>query len=178
MSDTRTPSAFALERIVSAAMQTLESLRTTDGQVIETPDEVLTALAEEGIPVERVLKLLIGAVLDSKALGVAADARIADLRQRRERFARHEQTYRTLIQNVMDALGLKKFASEEATLSLGVGQPKVQIVDETALPDHLVTVVTTRVPNKTAIGVLLKEGHDVDGAWLSNGGSVLTIRSR
>jgi hypothetical protein len=171
-------SAFQLERVVSLAMQTLEMLRTTEGQIIETSDELLTALAEEGIPVERVLRLLIGATLDAKSLGIAADQRIADIRQRRERFQRHETTYRTLIQSVMDALGLKKFAAEEATLTLGVGQPKVMVTDPDALPDDVVTVVTTRTPDKAKIRAALLLGEEVAGAMLSNATTVLTVRSR
>jgi hypothetical protein len=183
---TTAPTAYALQGVVSAAMQTLEMLRTEHGQVIADDAELLASLAEENVPVAHILTLLVRSSQDDKAIGAALDARIADMRQRRERFKRGEEAKRSLIAQVMDAVGLKSVKEPEFTLSLSAGKPKVIITDEAALPDDMVKIETVRTPDKAAIlKALLGTGQpDVEfaevipGAVLSNGGSVLTVRSK
>lgn len=175
---TTAPTSYALQRVVGDAMRTLETLRTEHGQVIENDDELLAALAEENVDIPRVLTLLFRGAAEAASLADAAKSRIADQKQRMERFGRDEQSKRDLAQQVMEAVGLKSFKCAEATSGLSVGPAKVIITNEDALPDHLVTVTVTRAPNKAAIGFLLKQGREVDGAMLSNATTVLTVRFR
>jgi hypothetical protein len=175
---TTAPTAYALQGVVSAAMQTLEMLRTEHGQVIDTDDELLAALADEQVNIPRVLTLLFRGAAEAASLAEAAKSRIADQRQRMERFARDQQSKRDLAQQVMEAVGLKSFKCAEASVSLGVGPTRVIVTDEDALTDDFVIVVTTRTPNKVAIAAALKDGREVDGAMLSNGTTVLRILSR
>jgi hypothetical protein len=179
MSSTATaPTSWQLTKIVALAMQTVESLRTDHGLILDSEADVLAALADEGVDLGTIIKALTRAALDSKAMGIAADQRIADLRQRRERFQRAETQYRATVQQVLEALALRKFTAEDFTLSLSAAQAKVIVTDETALSDDLVTVVTTRTPNKALIKSALEAGVEVEGAVLSNATSVLTVRSR
>lgn len=192
---TTAPSAYALSAIVSQAMRTLETLRTEHGQVIDTDDELLAALAEENVPVKHLLTLLVRSSLDDKAMGEALESRIADMRQRRERFQRGEEAKRAVIQQVMEAVGLKSVKEPEFTLSLSVGRPKVIITepDPRLLPDAWVTIAVTRTPDKAAIKtaiedrqalikVKLEQGEEpppqLDGAMLSNATTVLRILSK
>lgn len=178
------PTAYALQKVVSAAMQTLEMLRTEHGQVIDTPDEVIAALSEEGVDVATILRRLARATLDAKANAAAAEARMEDLQARRDRFKRWEATYRGVILDVMEAIlprdkdGKMKFADPEFSLSVSAGQPRVIITDEATVPEAYVTVTETKAVNKTQIKYALQLGEDVPGASLSNGGSVLTVRSK
>jgi Siphovirus Gp157 len=189
------PSAYQLEKIVSLAQQTVESLRTEHGLVLDDDESLLAALAEENVPVERIITLLVRAALDSKAMGVAADARLFDLRQRRKRFQRAEAAYRKTVQDVLESLGLTKFSDPEFTLSLGAGQSKVIVteIDPWRLPDEWVTVETTRTPDKARIKTALEARRaeinaalergagvppELEGAILSNGSAVLTVRTK
>lgn len=174
---TTAPTAYALQRVVGDAMRTLETLRSEHGQILDTDDELLAALAEESVPVAHILTLLVRSSLDDKAMGAALDQRVADMRQRRERFARAEQTKRAVIQAVLEAVGLKSVKEPEFTLSLSAGQAKVIITDEAAIPMDLWKVVTTSTPDKALIKAALAVG-EVPGASMSNGGSVLTVRSK
>jgi hypothetical protein len=193
MTPTPPPSAWTLQKVVSDAMRTLETLRTEHGVILDSGDDVLAALAEENVPVERLLRLLVARFLDDKSNGIAADLRIADLRQRRERFKRAEETMRAIAQQVMEAVGLKSAPLVEATLSLSAGNPKVIITDADKLPDNLVKIETIRTPDKAAIKTALDDRRalidaaraqgeepppELEGAELSNGGSVLTVRTR
>lgn len=174
------PSAYQLQTVVSLAMQTVETLRTEHGQVIDTDTELLDALAGEGVNVDDIIRRLARGALDAKANAAAAEARMEDLKARRDRFRRHEAQYRSTVQEVMQALELRSFKDAEFTLSLHDGRPKVIVIDEAALADEYVTIVTTRTPNKAAIMAALDVGDvaGVAGALKSNGGRTLTVKSR
>jgi hypothetical protein len=180
---TDAPSGYQLQRVISQAQQTIEALRTEHGQVFDTEDDVLTALSEEGISVDDILRRLISSALNDKASAAVAKQRMADLKIRLERFERNEDTKRGVAAMVMEALlpanekGTRSFRDVEFSLTLAPGKPKVFITDPNALPSYLINEVTTRVPDKRAIAAELETGP-VPGAILSNGGSVLTIRSK
>jgi hypothetical protein len=175
MSETRPPSAFQLERVVSLAMQTLEMLRTEAGLVLDTDDELFAALADENVPVKNIIRLLISSSLDDKAMRIAADQRIADIRQRRERFQRNEQTKRTIALQIMQAIKVTKFVDAEFTLSVGngEGQAKVLVIDGAPVPDEF----TTRTPSLTALKAALNLGP-MPCAVFSLPTPTLTVRSR
>lgn len=174
----RAPNAYQLQNIVSAAQQTLEMLREEHGQVIETDAELLAALADENINIPRVLTLLLRGAAEAESLIDAAKIRMADQRQRMERFTRDQQSKRDLAQQVMEAVGLKSFKCAEATASLSIGPQKAIPTDEDAIEDEFITVTVTRAPNKRAALDAMKAGRDVRGFTLSNQTTVLRITPR
>jgi hypothetical protein len=178
------PSGYQLQRVISQAQQTLETLRSEHGQVFETEDDVLAALSEEGIGVDDILRRLIRSALDDKASAAAAKQRMADLKIRLERFERNEETKRDVAAMVMEALlpvdkkGNRSFKDPEFSLTLTPGKPKLNITDADHLPPKFIEVVTSLKPMNAEIKEALLRGEYVAGATLSNGGSVLTIRSK
>jgi hypothetical protein len=179
------PSAWQVQRVVALARETLASLRDDHGQIIDTERDALAALVEEGVDVDTLLRRIIAAALDAKANTAAADDRIDDLKARRDRFRKQEQAYRALAQGTLDALGLTRFQTAEATLSVTQGRPKVIVTDEAKLPDELVTIEVVRTPNKAAIlAALLGPNGEyefsevISGAELSQAAPILTIRSK
>lgn len=175
---TTSPSAWQLQRVVAMAQATVVSLREDDGLIIETDDEVMTALSEEGVDVADVLRRLVQASLQAKADAAAAKQRITDLQMRRERFVRQEDAYRATVAAVMEALNLTSFRDPEFTLSLRAGQPKVLITDAGKIPPQLIEVSVIRTPDKAAIRTALDNGEDVPGASLSNGSTILTVNTK
>lgn len=171
------PSAYVLQRVISEAQQALVSLRDDHGVILDGPQDVLDALADEGIDAAGLLRRLGQAALDAKAYAAAAEDRISDLEARRDRFKRQEAKYRELLLMAMMALGMNRFPSAEFNLSVSSGRPRVVITDEAALPDDLVTVKVIRTPDKTAIKSALEIG-EVPGAILSNAVPVLTVRAK
>jgi hypothetical protein len=172
------PSAFALQRVISLAMSTIEALRTEHGQVIETDDDVVAALAQEGVSFEQIMARLGRAALQAKADAAAADAIIDDLRVRRDRFRKHEEAWRAVMLSAMEAVGLTKLQTVQFSVSITPGKPRVLIVDETLLPDELVTVTVTRTPDRVMIKQALYDNGEVPGAVLSNSQPVITVRTR
>lgn len=172
------PSAWRVQQIVSLARQTLDSLREIHGLVIEDEDEALAALAEEGVDVETVLSMLGRAALDAKADVEAANARLAALCGRRDRAARREEVLRETLLAALQAVGMQSHKDAEFTASWRHGKPKLLITDETRLPADLITEKITLEPDRQAIRAALDAGELIPGAQLSNGNSILTLRTK
>lgn len=172
------PSNFSVQKAVSLAQMTIAKLRDEDGLVIETDEELSAALADENASLDTILQRLVSAALDAKANKDAADERLGALAARKNRYARHEKAYRDTLLSVMEAVGQRKFSCVEASLSVSDGKPKVQIIDQTLLPASLVREELSYVPDNALIKAALERGEEINGAVLSNGPPVLTLRSK
>ena len=95
---------------------------------------------------------------DILALKAEEDA----LKTRRQRA---EKTAARLEKLLLDNMDGQKFETARCVVSFRKSTA-VEILDESLLPEHLLTVKTTSAPNKAAITKLLKEGQEVDGCTL------------
>ena len=120
------------------------------------------------------LDILVRHIEDSKALEEGTALRIKELSERKSRFERRQEALRSLAFKIMQTGDIKKAELPIATLSVRNGTAKVVIHDEAVLPADCVR--TTIAPDKAAIKEKLSAGHDVPGAYLSNGEPSLTIR--
>jgi len=98
---------------------------------------------------------------------------IAKLGFRKERFKKRVEFYRRVIQELMELSDLNKFTLPEATLTIQNAPSKVIVIDESQLPDSVMKVSVS--VDKAKLREMLKEGP-VDGAEMSNGGTMLVIR--
>ena len=173
---------YRMQQIMRVAEATVEWLRTEHGQVIDTIDEIIAALDAEGIDAPGVLRAMTRAALDAKAMKEAADTRLADLRERSERFGRQYDRWRAALADAMEIMpadkdGKRKFVDPEFTLSLRPGEAKLVVTDVDALPDHCVRL--ERKPIMSAIKEWSMAGDPMPpGVELRNGAPVLTVRSR
>lgn len=110
---------------------------------------------------------------EASAEAVAGMAR--DMTDRRTRLTNRANRRREAALALMSALDLPKLERPDFTASIRSVPPKVEIIDETALPENLFKIV--RSPDRTAIKDALQHGP-VAGASLSNGGQTLTIRTK
>jgi hypothetical protein len=164
------PSAFAIERAMSAAQSLIASLGD------DAEDEAIRESALDGeTDALEVARRLIRVALDFEAMEKAAKARVDDLINRADRFAARAQAARETVKQMLDALNLSKLTDPEFTVSLRTGPPKVIVTDEQQLPAELFRV--RRSPDLTAIGRALDAGP-VNGATRSNGSLVLSVRTK
>jgi hypothetical protein len=156
---------------MSAAMSLIASLGD------DAEDQAIRESALDGeTDALEVARRLIRAALDLEAMAEAAERREADLRVRRARFAARAGEARETAKQMLDALGVNRLQSEDFTVSLKLGPPKVIVTDPDALPAEFVR--TVRSPDKTAIKAALDAGRGVPGALTSNGSLVLAVRTR
>jgi hypothetical protein len=95
-----------------------------------------------------------------------------------EAMERHAKRLRTALADAMDTAGATTIKTGHHTASVSSGRAAVVITDPAAIPPELMRTPAP-VPDKAAIGALLKAGHAVEGAVLGNGGQpILTIKPR
>jgi hypothetical protein len=164
------PSSFAVERAMSAAMSLILSLGP------DPEDELVLDSLEGETDVLDVVRRIIRSALEMESMAEAAKAREADLATRRARFEANAERARETVKQMLDALGVNRLQSEDFTVSLKLGPPKVIVTDPDALPAEFVR--TVRSPDKTAIKAALDAGRGVPGALTSNGSLVLAVRTR
>lgn len=173
---TTTPSAFKIEQVMSVAIAFAARLREQDPDIATDELSFLSALESETDATELLVRIL-RAGTEADALADAVDARMKDLAIRRDRFKRRHAEARSAAFAIMDALGLAKFQHAEFTASIRAGTPGVVIVDETLVPEVLMTHPAP-APNKTAIKKALQAGEAVPGAEMQNSMPSLIVRTK
>lgn len=141
---------------------------------LEEDAELRADTLEGETDLHAILGRLIGRAQDAKFMAAATAERVKELTARRQRFERNEEAMRGLIFKLMNAARLPKVQLPEATLSIGKGRDRVEITDETRLPDEYWRV--SRAPDKTSLADVLKAGKDVPGAELVAASDVLKVR--
>ena len=158
----------------TAARQLIDSL-----QAMGEDDEDIIATAIEGETglTEAVTAALEKAEMD-EAFCTGIDARISDLKARKERLKHRIGRTRESIADAMLFVGVKKLTLPTATLSVSDAPPSVVVIDEGEIPAEYWREVTERKLDKTALSKALKAGANINGATLENLRSRLTIRTK
>lgn len=165
------PSAWKIQQAVSAWQSARSRLLDDD------PDTDIDAiLGAETQDVREILSRLLSAEQWASMQEEGADELVTRLEERRHRLLRQKQALRGTMFSILDAIGEAKAVFPQGTISIREGKPAVHITDETALDDRFVTI--KRVPNKTEIGIALRDGEVVEGAVLANSMPTLSIRNK
>jgi len=114
-------------------------------------------------------------LLDRFAELVITDEVLAELaRARAQRLEKRAQAHRQVVERMLIALELNE-PIERSAYTAGLSYRTTAIItDPAALPDEVVR----KAPDMRLISKLLRDGHPVDGATLSNPQPHLTIRTR
>lgn len=171
MSAANAPSAWSVSQAVSAWLSARARLLADDPGA-----DIDAILGDETEDVREILSRLLSAEQWAAAQREGAETLIANLEERKERFAKQRESVRGTMFAILDATGKAKEVFPHGTISIREGKPAVRITDEAALEDRFVTV--KRVPNKAEIATALKDGEVVDGAVLTNSMPTLTIRGK
>lgn len=158
---------------IDALRVQIEALRREFPDVFEDEDMAADVLEGE-TDLFSVINRLSEQIGDAEMDVYAISERVLELNARKERRKRAAESGRVAIQRLMEAAGQTKITLPTATLSLRPLPPKVVIIDEAELPEDVWRVV--REVDKQALRARLKDGEDVPGAAMSNGGVGLTIR--
>ncbi|OAM77723.1 hypothetical protein A3840_08840 [Devosia elaeis] len=137
-------------------------------------DPELAADTFEGMGLNDVLSRLVRQAQEAKAMAAGIAVLIGEYQARRQRFERRNEAMRAIVLGLLQKSGQQRVQLPEATVSIGKGRDRVEIVDEAALPKWALRVVSS--PDKAAIKERLDAGKKVAGAELVTGGETLTMR--
>ena len=141
-------------------------------------DEQTLADTVEGLTdLHDVLQAVIRAALADEAMAAGLKTRIAEMEDRFERLADRAAKRRQIAKDVMNELGIKKLEAPDFTASIRAGMPSLVVLDEKDIPSIYWEPRDPKL-NRTTLIADLKNGREVDGASLSNGEPILTVRTR
>lgn len=100
---------------------------------------------------------------------------INKLRDRQKRIEGTTDTLRKAIFSAMDRARLPKVVGERCTLSLRAVPTSLTVIDETQIPPDYFKEPKPQL-DRSLVLKALKDGYDIPGCVLSNGGQSLTIR--
>jgi hypothetical protein len=161
------------------AVTALETARTEDGLILDSPEAILDALSMQERPdVEKLLFNLSLLINQAETNEETTKRRIDDLTIRRQRYGSQKVRYRRVLIDIMHELGLPAFHDAELDLSLRDGGEKVFITEAREIPERYHRSETTISYDKLAIRNAIKAGVEVPGAVLGQGDPVLTIRTK
>lgn len=151
--------------------------RIREALLAEYPDIDPETLADtlEGLSdLPDVLARMIRDAREDKAMADALGVMIAESRERQERLNRRSLSRRNAVLRLMSTACLRKIEQPDFMASIRHVPPKVEITDDTSIPDAFQKVVKT--PDKPAIKAALERGETVQGAVLGNGSEGLSVR--
>lgn len=129
----------------------------------DTMDSITDAIEDKAVGYAKVDREL---AKDEKGLRDEAKR----LSARASAIANNRKILKANLQDAMETTGQEKIKTQEFTIYIQANPQSVKLSDESQLPAYLTKV--TRVPDKTEIGKLLKEGKDVPGAELTSSSSL------
>lgn len=115
--------------------------------------------------------------LDDIALAAGLDAMIKTLSERHSRIIKGIETKRSMILMAMERTGVPTIRTPLATITVRDVAPSAVITDEAQIPAQFWKPQDPKL-DKKALTEALKDGAEVPGATLSNGGITLSIRTK
>jgi len=143
---------------------------------IDETDPDFAAMVESECDTLDRLRQMLRAAHRTEAQSKALKEIEAENKERRSRFDSKAETLRSIVKHSMEQLGMTRLESPDFTATISATRPRVEIKDEEAVPTQLCKII--RQPDKTAIKAALEQGEIVPGAYLTEPGHTLTVRTR
>lgn len=139
----------------------------------ETLHDTLDGLVEAG----DVVAMLVRQSREAAAMAVAVRALARDYAERFALLEDRSERLKTAALRLMEDMGENTLRRPEFTLSVSHRKGTPEVYDEEALPESLFKYKTVRSVDRDKLAEAMAAG-DVPGVRLTNGTSVLTVRSR
>lgn len=165
------PSPGQVHRALAQVRDAMALLQSDAGAADDT--KLIRDTIEGETDAFEVLDALVEASVDAESLAKAARERAATLIERATRLDRRRAALRTMVLDMLQAMGLTLL--ERATHTVSVRQNSAElIVDEAALPDTYWRV--TRAVDRALVRKHLDTGIDVPGARTGNASQSIMVR--
>lgn len=146
-------------------------------QTLTDDEDTIRDTLEGETNLDGIIRALILSIDEDKVMVDGLTARIKELSERKTRFDTRIEAKRTLIAQAMEIAEWKSKELDIATVSLAKGRQGLRILEEADIPAAYWKAGKPTL-DRTALLNDMKENVKVEGAELSNGAPVLTIRNR
>ena len=151
-------------RILAALDDVLDGDEQAQADTVEGETDLLPAI-----------DAAIARLAELEALSAGLAAQIETAAQRRRRFTAQFDRIRNAVEDAMETAGICKREAPAGTVYHRSTQPRAVVTDVSLLPEEYLRRKPPE-PMLIPIAAALKDGHDVPGAQLSNGGKTIAIK--
>lgn len=169
------PSAYKLEHVMSAWMAARERLGA-DPDLDGDEHALSSLLGPEDGDVRDILSRVLSAAQHAARMAEGASEAMSCLAERRDRYKRRADHFRSTALQIMEVLGERKAEFPFVTATVRAGLPHVVITDPDALEERFIR--TKREPDKAALLTALKDGEVIEGAIIGNTAQTIQLRSK
>ncbi len=114
---------------------------------------------------------------DDLAFIAAVRARISDMQERLARLDQRADKKKEIVTSVLERAGIKKITEADFTLSLRSTNPPLVVIEEKQIPEEFWKPQPAKLDRLGLISAL-KDGREVSGVTLGNGGVTISVRTK
>jgi hypothetical protein len=149
-------------------------LRDQIAQLADGDEEFVRDTLEGETDLEGIIRSLLAGIGLDEAMAEGIDAFVKELAGRKDRLASRAKLKRTLICTALEIAGRKTIETDVGTVTLSAVKPKAIVNEEADIPAEFFKSQPPKL-DQTALSAALREGREVPGAVLSNGGNTIRI---
>lgn len=159
-----------LQRELDAA----KVLREQISDLAQGDEEFIRDTLEGELDFEGIVRKLLAEVGEDEALADGLDVYARELAGRKDRLFSRAKLKRSLICTALEIAGRKTMELDVGTVTLSAVKPRAIVTEEADIPAEFFKPQPPKL-DQSALSAALREGREVKGATLSNGGSTIRI---
>lgn len=141
----------------------------------EIDDETLRDTLEGISDLPDLIKEVVRSSLDDEEMVIGLKARISDMEARLDRIRSRGEKKRDIACWAMGTACIDRVMAEDFSVSLRQGPPRLEVLDETQIPDDFLIPVHPRL-DRAGMLLRLKQGQVIPGALLVDGQQHISVR--
>jgi hypothetical protein len=159
---------------VQRDLEAAKVLRDQIAQLADGDEEFVRDTLEGETDLEGIIRSLLAGIGLDEAMAEGIDVFAKDLATRKERLTSRAKLKRTFICTALEIAGRKTIETDVGTVTLSAVKPKAIVNEEADIPAEFFKPQPPKL-DQSALSAALREGREVPGAVLSNGGNTIRI---
>ena len=159
---------------VQRELEAAKVLREQIADLAQGDEEFIRDTLEGEMDFEGIVSKLLGEIGEDEALAKGIEVYEAELAARKQRLANRAKLKRSLICTALEIAGRKTMELSAGTVTLSAVKPKAIVTEEADIPAEFFKPQPPKL-DQAALSAALRDGREVKGATLSNGGSTIRI---
>lgn len=162
---------------IAIAQRDLEAAKVLRAQIADLAqgdEDFIRDTLEGEADFEGIVRGLLVGIGEDEALADGIDRYVTDLAVRMQRLSGRARLKRSLICTALEIAGRKTMELDVGTVTLSAVKPKAIVNDEADIPAEFFKPQPPKL-DQAALSAALRDGREVPGAVLSNGGNTIRI---
>lgn len=159
---------------VQSELEAAKVLRDQIAELAAGDEDFIRDTLEGETDLPAIVRSLLAGIGEDEAMAEGIDAYAKELASRKERLTGRAKLKRTLICTALEIAGRKTIETDVGTVTLSAVKPKAIVTEEADIPAEFFKPQPPKL-DQSALSAALREGREVKGATLSNGGNTVRI---